>query len=200
MSIKEYAKNRFYNDIKEMDFTEGTCINEHGKEESCRYFGGLGWKDYPKNIEKVAEKDRADFVATLFTAVALEQTMYTYFKDEYSKVRNHLTDIHLGAHNNDNGNRLTAVGAIVGHAKNEGAFDKRDNFRATGDNSFVKEWAEFFLENVELVTKASGVSRDTFMKKLLADENFMERTPNGSDIFDRLVREVTTLSNVSRPA
>jgi hypothetical protein len=189
MSIKEYARDRFDRDIKKMKFQNGLCINENRTPEKCRWFGGPRWKDYSDNIKHVSQEDLANFVATLFSTVAFDYNMYRYFGTEYRKVQNPFMNIKMGKPNPDGRFGLINVRVIVDRAQKKHAFEGLDD-------SFVKEWAEFFLSNVQGLLKDSNVLPTDFMKKLLADSSFKPGSSNDGHIFDQLVRELRVLSAV----
>jgi roadblock/LC7 domain-containing protein len=185
MTLNNYATAHFLTDLNTLpkDRPNPSLLNDNDRADRNTYFfGGQEWSNCESNLSKIIPNHKKYFALCLFTMVCADQTMFTYYRGNYTNFRRLIVYPKFGwtgfGYHFEGPKYLLTVPVNFGVDFSEITNEELDEFIA---NQF--SIAKSFMP--------PGVSVNEFFTNMLNDVDFYAET----DIFVRL--KASMLKNLS---
>lgn len=185
MTLKDYFRKQFPDDLKGLEFSEPNSVLQSNHElfqidNNTVYFGGSDWRNIKKDIANVDSNNLEYFFLCLFTITVIDLTMYTYYKDKYDNFRNRTLYPKFGwsgyGPHFENPKKILHVPFlknIVNYSSSSKHIDEYIDL-------FIEECDSFFLNYVPDITNKE------FMYRLLNDKDFQLKNEDKNTIFENI--------------
>jgi hypothetical protein len=90
MSLNNYAATHFLTDLKTLSKKRPNSslltFNDRA-DRNTSFFGGKEWSNCEGDLSKITSNNKKYFALCLFTMVCADQTMFTYYRENYDNFR-----------------------------------------------------------------------------------------------------------------